>query len=517
VPVVILGDASQPADARALGVRSTLDDFFRRAALRRPDAVALRDPPNRESFTQGPPRQLTYAEADRMISAVADRLHRLGLPIDSIIAVQLPNTVESILTLLGLLRAGMIAAPLPLLWRRGEIVDALSRIGAKMLITCGRFGADDYADLARNAAAEIFSIRYVCAFGSGLPDGVVPLDDLYLAENLGPLPRMQRDGVGNAAAHLALITWDVASGGLVPLARNHRELIAAGRATFLEGRFEQNAALLSALAPSSFAGIALTLLPWLLTGGTLNLHQPFDLDGFAAECRERRCDTILLPGPVAARLSEAGYFATAGDLKNVVALWRSPEQMTASPAWREKTVALIDVAAFGETAVIPARRGIHGEPASIPIGAVTAPRGAAGATLIAELMRTEAGTVAVRGPMVPRQAFPPGAERGSAAHLNVLDGIVDTSFPCRPDRDAETIVVTGPPPGIAAVGGYRFALGELEQLVAGLPGGAHIAAITDALTGQRLSGFAIDPAAARAALAERGVNPLVLGAFTDSA
>ncbi len=47
----------------------------------------------------------------------------------------MPNTVDSVLTLLGVLRAGLIAMPLPLLWRRADAVAALSRVGAKALIT----------------------------------------------------------------------------------------------------------------------------------------------------------------------------------------------------------------------------------------------------------------------------------------------------------------------------------------------------------------------------------------------
>ena len=98
----------------------TLDDLFRRTVARRPDAIALADPPNRASFTDGPPRRLTYARGRP--HGVGDR----GAPAparpatDAIVGIQLPNTVESVLTLLGVLRAGMIAAPLPLLWRRAD-------------------------------------------------------------------------------------------------------------------------------------------------------------------------------------------------------------------------------------------------------------------------------------------------------------------------------------------------------------------------------------------------------------
>jgi AMP-binding enzyme len=507
---MILGDPSQATGAYAPGGRATLDDLFRRTAARRPDALALIDPPNCETVTGGPRRRLTYAQANRVISAIAGRLRRLGLQTDAVVGIQLPNTVEHVLTLLGVLRAGMIAAPLPLLWRRGDLVSALSRIGAKLLITCGRVGAVDHVDIAMHAAAAIFPIRYVCAFGGSLPDGVVPLDDLYTAEKLDPLPPMER--AGNPAAHLALVTWDATTDALVPVARNHIELIAGGLAVLLEARLPQDAVLLSTLVPSSFAGVALTVLPWLFTGGALALHQPFDPESLKAQLSEG-CAATILPGPVVPRLAEAGFFAKAAGLNTVLGVWRSPERLSAAAAWREKGVALLDVIAFGEACVIPARRGSAGRPAPLPLGAITAPRGAAGAIFVAELMRTKAGTIALRGTMVPRHVFPPGAERGTLPYFKPVNGVVDTGYTCRVDRDPHSVVVTGPPPGIVAIGGYRFPLQELQKLVAGGKYPADITVLPDSLSGQRLAGSAADTQAVRQALAQRGVNPLVSGAF----
>ena len=280
----------------------TLDDLFRRAAARRPDAIALADAPNRESFTDGPPLRLTYAEADRMVSAIAGRLRRMGLPTDAIVGIQLPNTVENILTILGVLRAGLIAAPLPLLWRRADAVAALARVGAKALVTCRRVGKFDHCQFATRVAAEVFSIRYVCGFGAAVPDGVVPLDDLFAAAKLDPVPPLER--AGNAAAHLAVISFEVGEDGPVPVARRHLELLAGGLGVLLESRLEQDANILSTMAPSTFAGICLTLVPWLLCGGTLVLHHPFDADVFARQRRDERCGTLILPAPVAFRLAE---------------------------------------------------------------------------------------------------------------------------------------------------------------------------------------------------------------------
>ena len=167
---MILGDTRTEAVPA-----TTLDDLFRRAAARRPDAIALADPPNRESFTDGPPRRLTYAEADRIVSAIASRLRTLGLQTDAVVGIQLPNTVESVLTILGVLRAGMIAVPLPLLWRRADAAVALGRLGAKAIVTASRIGDFDACAMAMQVAADVFPIRHVCGFGQNLPDGVIAL------------------------------------------------------------------------------------------------------------------------------------------------------------------------------------------------------------------------------------------------------------------------------------------------------------------------------------------------------
>ena len=104
---MILGETPTAASTAA-----TLDDLFRRAGVRHPDALALADPPNRQNFTDGIPRALSFAQADRAISAIAARLRGLGLQTDSAVAIQLPNIVESIVAFLGVLRAGMDANPL---------------------------------------------------------------------------------------------------------------------------------------------------------------------------------------------------------------------------------------------------------------------------------------------------------------------------------------------------------------------------------------------------------------------
>jgi hypothetical protein len=490
------------------GNRATLDELFRRAGVRASAALALIDPPNRASFSFGAPRQLTFAQADNAISALAAKLCRLGLQADTVVAVQLANTVESIITLMALLRAGMIAAPLPLMWRRHDMTAALRQIGAKAIVTASRIGAIAHADIACEVAAELFPIRFICAFGERPPDGVVPLDDIFQTDRPAIVPRPARAGGDHPGDHVAVVTFDVTSAGLVPVARSHMQLLAGGAAGFLEAGTLQNARILSAIPPASFAGIALTLLPWLTGGGTLSLHHGFDRATFATQAREQ--DAIVLPGPAVSALSQAGLLG--GAAKTILALWRSPEQLASAPAWRGNP-ALIDVASFGEIALLAARRGSDGLPADIPHGRVGAPR-ASGTVAIAETARGKNGTLMLRGHMVPVQAFPPGAELGGGPILSADEaGFVDTGFTCRADAATHTLIVTGPPAGIATVGGYRFRPRDVEAQVTDADPAATVVALPGGPLAQKLAGSAPDNAAVAALLLENGANPLIAGAF----
>ena len=80
---------------------------------------------------------------------------------------------------------------------------------------------------------------------------------------------------------------------------------------------------------------------------------------------------------------------------------------------------------------------------------------------------TETGTLALRGPMVPRHPFPPGAERAPMPLLHAGRRAVSPTprYPCRADRDSGELAITGPPPGIVSVGGYRFMPDQLQDLV----------------------------------------------------
>ena len=503
--MILQGDKDETTRPSSPG-GATLDELFRRAGVQSADTVALIDPPNRASFTDGAPRKLTYAQADRAISALAAKLCRLGLQTDTVVAIQLPNTVEMIITLLAVLRAGMIAVPMPLLWRQHDLKTALSNVGAKVFITMGHVGRVGHADIAMDVAVDLFPIRFICAYGADLPDGVVPLDDIFFAEQASIVPRSAR--TGNASDHVAVVTFDVTPDGLVAAARSHTELMAGGSTVFLEAGASRNANILSAIPVSSFAGLAASLLPWLLEGGTLSLHHGFDPVSFAAQCQSHVGGMIVLPGPALTPIAAAGYFAGANT--TLVAVWRSPEQLAAAAGWRGEC-ALVDLASFGEIGLVAAHRGAYGLPAEIPLGVIG---GQHSAGPLIETMRGKHGTLALRGAMVPPFAFPPGAAYGHGAkYTHDEAGFVDTGFTCRLDATGSNLTVTGPPGGITSIGGYRFRTSEIEALVAMVDPAATVLALPGGPLAQRLAGSAIEPGEVRDTLRANGANPLVTGAF----
>ncbi len=507
---MILASVDTSSLASGVGGRITLDDLFRYAAAQRPDEIALIDPPNREDFTTGAPRALTYGQADRIVTAIAARLRDLGLQLDHVVGLQMPNTVEGVLALLGIWRAGLIASPLPLLWRQADCAAAMAMVGARAMITTTQVGAADLCRLAMDTAAEAFTIRHVCTFGGGA-DGVVSLDDVMTLSTTSKFSAVDRGAL--AAAHVAMVTWEVDAAGLRPIARNHVELLTAGFEIMLEGRFDARTTIVSSICLGSLAGIATTIATWLLSRGTLVLHHPFDPVVLRHQILDHRCCAAIVPGSLVARFAEAGMFRDSA-IATVVATWRNPERLATCPVWPASAPPLVDATVFGEIGLFAAKRGEEGKPFGLKPGAAGSERQRADAPTLIEAVRSPAGTVALRGPMVPIHAFPPGADRGGNS-LDIVDedGFVDTFYPCRFAPATGTLIVTGPPAGVVSVGGYRFIVSSLQEVVSRIESAAMIAAFPDSLTGQRIAGVTTRRDELQEALRQHGFGPLVINAF----
>ncbi|WP_321341283.1 class I adenylate-forming enzyme family protein [Breoghania sp.] len=510
---MILSPAATIERNHASGVwgRVALDALFRKTATKHPDRIALADEPNRASWTSGEPRSLTYAEADTEISRLAGLFKALGLTPDSVIGLQLPNTTDAVIIVLAALRAGLIVTPLPLVWRGREIADALSTASAKAVITTDKLESAVAADWMRDAAVEVFGLRYVLGLGDDLPDGLVSLTAVLneVGDEIPPADIARGD---KAADHLATLTWTIgASGKPLPVPRTHNHWVAAGLATMLESRIADGASIVLPYSVAGLAGIGSGLVPWLLSAGTLHLHHPENVASIARHANAVAADFVVVPGPLAKRVADGLEGPTT-----LAAVWQAGAERS-NDAISGRTV--VDVTLIQEFAAMATRREGEVYAQDLPLGR----REGAGGISVAELKLdtpdgasssgSGAASLLVRGAMVPDTAWPgaPTADWPDAA-----DGYLRTRLIGLGDGKTISHLDINPFLGNSGiVGGISLDLAALDALFKGFEGLYDAAAFLggDPVLGTRLyaaivakPGESFDPSAFEAYLADAKVG-----------
>ncbi len=462
----------------------TLDALFRRNAATHPDAIAVSE--SGAHRPGGIARALSYAELDNAANHLATQLRSFRLPHDSPVALHLPNGTELAVAVLGVIRAGHAALPLPVLWRKSDLIRALREAETSALITTSHFTLEDLPALAAEAASEVFELSFPCAFGDRVPDGV-----MALAISTGPA------GDAEMAAELSssarIITLGIGTSGVAIHARNDAELLAAGLGPLIAGDMRAHDSILAAVALSSLAGIAGALVPWLLSGGTLHL-----LDDFPAA-------TSVAPD------QRSHVVAPARALAAVCATLRAPigsaialHQEAGADRHEFSDIAaerIVDLHAFDETAVIAMKRASRAKAAALPIGVVHAGSAAADAPVVVETRLDSDMRLFVRGPMVP-------ATEG--AH----DQWVATGFTGIAQDKRSFIPET--PEAFIAIGGLRFSIAELEHRINAAWTGLRVAMIEDPVLGTRLAIWADDPPSAAQALLDSGLPRIIASAVLQS-
>ncbi|MFD4724714.1 amino acid adenylation domain-containing protein [Streptomyces seoulensis] len=103
----------------------TIDDAFRRWAVRTPDAVALRAPGTR----------MTYGELDRAATRLARRLTGLGVRHRELVGVAATPSPQFVVAILGVLRAGCAYVPLDLAYPGERLAHMRRDSGIRVLVT----------------------------------------------------------------------------------------------------------------------------------------------------------------------------------------------------------------------------------------------------------------------------------------------------------------------------------------------------------------------------------------------
>ena len=145
----------------------TLSRWLVRAASQTPDAPAI----------AGDGQSLTYGELAARVAALAGGLKALGLGPGDVVAVQLPNRAEYLVSYLAICAIGGVMTTLYLPYRAAEMESLLGHSGARAFIGLAETGDFSPARAALGLRSRIASLEHVVVLGDA-PDGARPFIDL---------------------------------------------------------------------------------------------------------------------------------------------------------------------------------------------------------------------------------------------------------------------------------------------------------------------------------------------------
>lgn len=380
----------------------TAEALLRRRAAQFPEALALADPPDREGLGAG--RSLRYREADQAVDALASLFIELGLKPGDRIAIQLPNLVEQPLTIISAWRAGLTVCALPMLWRRMEIAKIAAELKPRALVGVSAFAGESPLQSLCQIAAQEMSVRFVLGFGTDVPDGVTPLDDALQTQGDGRLFPVEARQVEGAA----LITFTARRGAaLLPVFHAEQDLLAQGAMTVLALSLNRRDVILNPYPLTGPAGLGLGLMPWLISGGALLQHQPFDQKVFVQQLLEGGATvTALPPAMLAAFESDGVWHDPRCKLRQLGRVWSAAQLAEARPEPDEAQT--FDLYPIGDLASLVRLRDPNSDPALLPRGKVFLQGEDGDGALFLETMLGDscgdgqADELKLRGPICPR-------------------------------------------------------------------------------------------------------------------
>lgn len=298
------------------GSETLVDKLYAKAAAD-PDMEALVDPENKEKLVGMPPRRLTYAQIVRAIDNLALRFVELGVKRDDVIVVQLPNIVELPITIFAAARAGAIVSPIAVQWRTHEIRQTVALTQAKAFVSTHNFMGFDHIDVARQAIGSSVPDTMFITVDAKAPEGSISIADIFAEE---PANVRDLEGRQTAANEVFTLCWTSGTETTpkgVPRSHNHWLAISTVVAeSFLPDR---NCVYLSIFPSINMAGLGGILFPWVITGGKLVLHHPFDLGVFLKQLIVEKVYYTLAPPALLDGLAKSPDWAAMnkGELKIV--------------------------------------------------------------------------------------------------------------------------------------------------------------------------------------------------------
>jgi len=261
----------------------TLIEYFKKHARASPDRVCVADPPNKEQLLGVPAERPTYQTFDQAVESTAEALAKAGIGTDDVVMVQLPNCWELAMLYLAISRAGAMTSPVPVLWREAELEYIAGLTEAKAFITVERFNNFDHLAQAEALQQKHPAMQRIFTYND--------IRQMIQNEPQGTLSQSSVD-----ANDIFTICWTSgteANPKGCPLSHNNW----AGMALVQDvAGMQAGDVMLTAGPLVNMASIGTVYMPWIVLGGTMVLHHPFDPQVFMQQLMgEKPNYTLLVP------------------------------------------------------------------------------------------------------------------------------------------------------------------------------------------------------------------------------
>lgn len=267
----------------------TLGALFIEQAERLGQRLAVADPPNRPQITGEAPLRWSWQELLGEVGRYAAFMHSQGLRKDDVLVMQLPNCVEMHAIYLACAVLGVVVTPVPMQYRAHELSHVVATTQAKQAITTARVGQHKSAEQWTRHASQFGGLQKIWSYGQDLPPGC---HDLRAALAAAPVwdaatLRQHMQGIGLTAHDVLTICWTSGTEAQAKgVPRNHNEWLIIGQSVQDAGQLEPGAHMVIPFPFVNMAGISTSLMAWLISGGCLHQHHPFDLGVFVQQLRD---------------------------------------------------------------------------------------------------------------------------------------------------------------------------------------------------------------------------------------
>jgi hypothetical protein len=234
-------------------------------------------------------------------------------------------------------------------------------------------------------------------------------------------------------------------------------------------------------------------MAWLISGGVLAQHHPFDYGVFVQQLITSGATVTALPSSILMALAEDGVLrAPECKLQQAGCVWSMAQLASGAPALDGVDLPLFDLYPLGDLAAVVRRRVADTDPALLPHGKIRTEGEDGGGAVFLETALGPSRTLGLgprelllRGAVVPRVAA--GSGEPPAASLQG-QGFVGSSLSAVSEGKGGDFLKIRRDPELLQYGGFTIAAAELDALYQSFPGFLDAACfvLPDPIVGDRI-------------------------------